>query len=230
MPDAARMLGGVPVGRRVTTECRPALLARAQVHPVVAGLDAFLADQLFRMLDRANRADVRARPDPYRASVASSYAERGRSGIMTAMPEQVLAGASIRRVERHLRHPAHVDPGRRQGGAGPGAAAQSLLVASRSQVTPHGSRDADASARRSHRSRWSSTSSTTSSRIRALGRRGARRCALRPRTVADFYRDVMATLDRHGAAGEDLADAGRKSRRPSGSSKTPLTSPTIRCG
>ena len=61
MPAGTRMLAGVAVGGRVAAVGRSALLARPQVNPVVARLDAFITDELLRMLHCARRADVCAR-------------------------------------------------------------------------------------------------------------------------------------------------------------------------
>ena len=58
---AVRMLGRVPVRRGIAAVRRAALLTRAQVHPIVAGFDAFIADQFPRMFDRSNRRNVCAR-------------------------------------------------------------------------------------------------------------------------------------------------------------------------
>jgi hypothetical protein len=61
MSAAVRMLGRVPVRRGIAAVRRSALLTGAQVHPIVAGFDAFIADEFPRMFDRSNRRNVCAR-------------------------------------------------------------------------------------------------------------------------------------------------------------------------
>ena len=149
----------------------------------------------------------------------------GNRPVSCAHAARLLAGAPLRGVEGHLRHASHVDAGRRQGRPRPGAAAQSLLgqrVAGDAARALH----ADAPPRRSlvhHAVRLR----RPCARDRAVGRRGAHAAA----RAAD-RRGLLPRGDddagRHGAAGEDLAHAGRNPRSRSGSIRTRCTDRTIR--
>ena len=58
MPALVRVFAGVTVRRAVAAERDAAFLARSQMHPVCAGLHAFLAFAALRLFDRRDRVDV----------------------------------------------------------------------------------------------------------------------------------------------------------------------------
>lgn len=58
MTACLRMTAGVAVGRTVATQRCAAGLAGAQMNPLVAGLDTFLAHMAFRVLDGRNRFEM----------------------------------------------------------------------------------------------------------------------------------------------------------------------------
>src|SRR5215471_14439926 len=63
-----RVFGGMAVRRVVAAVRAAALLARPQVHPLAADLDALVADVFFRVLHRLDRIDVGAGPVAHRSS------------------------------------------------------------------------------------------------------------------------------------------------------------------
>ena len=60
MPTHLRVLGGVTVGRTVTTQRRAARLTGTQMDPTVTGLDALLALMAFLVFDGPDGAEVNA--------------------------------------------------------------------------------------------------------------------------------------------------------------------------
>jgi hypothetical protein len=60
MPGSMRMFAGMTVWRTITAERDAALLARAQVNPIVADLYALRAFTLLRLFNRSDRVKMRA--------------------------------------------------------------------------------------------------------------------------------------------------------------------------
>jgi hypothetical protein len=62
MASCTRMFTRVTIRRAVATKCHAALLARAQVKPLRADLDAFGALGVINLFDRRDRVEMRATP------------------------------------------------------------------------------------------------------------------------------------------------------------------------
>jgi len=77
MAGRASMLRRMTVRRAVATDCRATGLARAQVHPPRADLDALFADMMLRVAYGFDAADVRAAVTCHRALLPI---DRGSSG------------------------------------------------------------------------------------------------------------------------------------------------------
>ena len=69
MTTCTSVLRSVPVWRTITTSCRAARLARAQVNPAISRLDALFANSLLRLFDVSDPIDVNAYLSRHSASI-----------------------------------------------------------------------------------------------------------------------------------------------------------------